>query len=139
MSLPLKDLESKTHSSKSDQSLECKSIDKQLPWKNVPSTSVKDTMAVVFLPWFSTLATIVSKLDNYMSKIQVYLGGKDCTFFKITSRNAISFGHVSSCGTIEDHLTLFKERHLLDGDRVDGIFSPQPRRRDTILVIGTRF
>ena len=53
-------------------------------------------------------------------------------------QNAISFGHLSSCGTIDNHLTLFKERHLLDEDHVDGIFNPQPRR-NAVLVMGIRF
>ena len=58
------------------------------------------------------------------------------SLFKMTPKNVRSFRHVSSCGTIENHLTLFKERHLLDEDRVGGIFNPQPRRRDAILVLG---
>ena len=66
------------------------------------------------------------------------------TMFKVTPpppppQNAIRFGHVSSCGTIENHLTLFKERHLLDKDRVDRIFNHQRRRRDAVLVLSTRF
>ena len=37
---------------------------------------------------------------------------------------------------IEYHL---KERHLLDEGRVDGIFGPHSRRKDAVLVLGTRF
>ena len=51
------------------------------------------------------------------------------TLLKLTSRNAISCRHVSSCVATENHLTLFKKRHLLDENRVDGTFNPQPKKR----------
>ena len=86
--------------------------------------------------------SIVPQLDTCI-KLKPIQRKKDCTLFKITPRNAISFRHVSSWGTIENHLTLLKERHILDEDRVHGIFNPQPRRRrdarDAVLVLGTRF
>ena len=84
-----------------------------------------------FPPWFSIMATIVP--DNW-TKCQnsgLFSGKNDCTLIKITPQNGISFRYVSSCGTIENCLMFFKERHLLDENHVDGIFNPQPRGRDT--------
>ena len=84
------------------------------------------------------MATIVPQLDICLKLKSIRGGGgeRDCTLFKITPRNAIRFGNVSSCGTLENHLMLFKERHLLYKDRGDGIFSPQSRRRasDDVLI-----
>ena len=48
------------------------------------------------------------------SEFRVAADRNDCTLFKLTPRNAISYRHVSSCVDIENHLTLFKKRHLLD-------------------------
>ena len=122
--------------------MERKSIDQRLAWKNVPSTNLTDATAVVFPPRFSIMATIVPQLDKRLKFKSIRGGGgdkNDCTPFNISSRNTISFRDVSTCSTMENHLTLFNKRHLSDEDRVDGIFNPQPRRRDVVLILCTRF
>ena len=40
---------------------------------------------------------------------------------------------------LDNNLTIFKERNLSDENHVDGIFDPQPRGRDAVLVTGARF
>ena len=83
---------------------------------------------------------MVPHLHKFLKFNSIQGDKNDCILFETTPRSAISFRHVSSCGTVENHLTIFKERHRLNEERVDGIFSPQPRRKtDAVSVLGTRF
>ena len=54
---------------------------------------------------------MVPQLHKFLRFKSIQGDKNDCTLFNPTPRNAISFRHVSSCGTIENHLTIFKERH----------------------------
>ena len=54
-------------------------------------------------------------------------------------QNATRFKRAIQLWHDREPLTLFKKRHLLDEDRVDGIFRPRSRRRDAVLVLGKIF
>ena len=84
LGVQLKDIESENSSSNLIKFWNGKTLTSNSKGRIVPSTNVTDATAVVFLPWFSIMATIVSQPDKCLKFSSIWGADKnDCSLFKI--------------------------------------------------------